>query len=214
MKTSNILKSAITALALCVTLSASAVSVFQDDFSSGTLSQWTGKNGGTNSGIIVPDPVAAGHGNVLTFTSVKAGGDLFSIASFQAGDYVLSFDYLGMPVQSTTLLPAGGYIGYQHWGGRWLAGSPSYGAPTLALTDDGQWHSYTISFNSPDAFQLMLQDFKVNTQARNAYFDNIVLNDVTHRTTRGVPDAGATSTLLGVGCLLLAGARRFFQAVR
>ncbi len=60
-----------------------AATLFFDDFESGSLSQWVGLNGGANHGLIVADP-RAGHlgNNVLTFTQLGSGGDIFTAASF------------------------------------------------------------------------------------------------------------------------------------
>lgn len=199
-----------TLVAICAAFSANAVSVFQDNFESG-LGQWEGKPvGGVHSGVIASDPLAGSHGGVLTFGAIKSGGDIFTASVFSAGQYELSFDYLGVTPN------AGGYIGTANfeadwviaglaspiWGSRWLVGNP-YGAN--AVTEDNQWHHYTIQFDNTAPFKLMLEDFKGNP--RDAFFDNIQLS------RKNVPDAGHTALLLGMICAMFATVRRFNKPV-
>jgi len=59
----------------------SAATVFYDDFESGSLSQWTGRNGGAHHGDIVVDSMDPAN-HVLTFNQLNSGGDIFSVATF------------------------------------------------------------------------------------------------------------------------------------
>ena len=71
------------------------LNLFTDDFES-DLSQWVGKGGSTHNGQIVTDPLDSGN-QVLNFTKLVAGGDVFSVDPLlsTSGEYSLSFDYLG-----------------------------------------------------------------------------------------------------------------------
>lgn len=216
MKTILNLKFASTILAACVSLSASAVPIFSSNFESG-LGDWEGKSGGAHSGLTVADPLASGHGSVLTFGSAVAGGDLFSKQVFTAGSYILAFDYLGMAPGSQS----GGYIGTKNyyvpmslaWGDNWLAGAPGNYAKS-GLIDDGAWHSYSIAFTSLYDFKLALEDFAINKTANNAFFDNIVLSTPNVVARNSVPETGATAVLLIAGCAALVAARRFVPVTR
>lgn len=192
MKTKYMQRFALSTLALCAALSAQAVPVFQDDFESGNLNQWEGKNGGATFGQIIADPLPGStHGNILDFSAPKSGGDLYTKNAFGAGSYNLSFDYFG----AIGTVAAGGFIGthnytydpgsskYVLWGQAWLAGSGSP-APN-ALTDDGTWHHYSIDFTKDQDFKLMVEDFL--SPGGNARFDNVVLN---------APEGGQTAWLL------------------
>ena len=60
-----------------------------------------------------------------------------------------------------------------------LSRMSSYNTP-ISLIDDGQWHSYSITFNSPigQPVRLMLEDWDgSNGVAGDAYFDNLRLHD-------------------------------------
>ncbi|WP_457576530.1 PEP-CTERM sorting domain-containing protein [Desulfomarina sp.] len=190
---------------LCVS-QVSAMTVFSDDFESGDLLQWTGRGGGAHHGQIVSDP-AGGTGQVMNFFGMNSGGDIFSSAAFDAGEYWLSFDYYGdteafnIPDNQNT----GGYVGIsQGFAGihRWKYATGTASHAQDVLIDDNSWHSYTFNFTAPWAFHLMLEDFSGSGGgAGDAYFDNIVLSD-----TNPVPEP-ATLVLFGAGLAGLAGMR-------
>ena len=71
--------------------------LFYEHFEFG-LRWWTGRDAGRHSGVIVPDPLSSGRGNVLTFTNLcPGGGDIYSRQLFPTAGYVeISFDYLGL----------------------------------------------------------------------------------------------------------------------
>lgn len=83
--------------------------LFTENFES-DLSQWTGKGGGSHHGAIVEDPLNSNN-HVLHFTEKVSGGDIFTADSFNSpnGNFILSFDYLGLSGQDT-----GGFIGYSY----------------------------------------------------------------------------------------------------
>jgi hypothetical protein len=164
-----------------------------DDFESG-LSGWTGQGGGSHQGVVVADPLNALN-NVLSFTGLNSGGDIYSTAtvSANAGDLItLSFDYLGMPGQGNPGNLGGfagisaGYPGNHTWGaGTDLA---YVGVPQGDLVDDGAWHSYIITFlagsshqtgGTIDTVHMMFEDFVGSGGvAGDAYFDNVKLEAV------------------------------------
>lgn len=192
-----------------------AIPLFMDDFESG-LGAWTGKGFGPHNGITVADPLASGHGMVLTFTAVNAAGDIFtSLGTFPDG-VTISFDYLGL----VNPYPAGGFLGISegtpgdHY---WLAGQPGYGGLFADLVDDGAWHHYDIlipaggsPFPADPPFRLMIEDFQDSSPfAGDAFFDNITVTSAT------VPDTGPgivviVATVLG---LCVAGAGRRMRGV-
>ncbi|BCL61652.1 hypothetical protein DGMP_23450 [Desulfomarina profundi] len=185
----------------------SAMTVFSDNFESGSLSQWTAKTGSVYHGQIVSDPVG-GTNNVMNFFGMNSGGDIFTSGpGFAAGDYWLSFDYYGnteafnIPNNQNT----GGYVGIsQGFAGihSWKYATGTASGAQDVLIDDNSWHSYTFNFTAPWAFHLMLEDFRGSGGgAGDAYFDNIILSD-----TNPVPEP-ATLVLFGVGLAGLAGIR-------
>jgi hypothetical protein len=188
--------------ALCV-----AGPVFSDDFE-GDLSQWFGKSGGTHSGYITADPNESDH--ALAFRTLESAGELFtSVDKFAAGDYVLCFDYLGIPGLGGVPGNLGGYVGIStgtpdtH---RWLMGtSLAGGSEADDLIDDGKWHRYEISFTAAWDFRIMLEDFSGSGGvAGDALFDNIALNC----TVVPLPAPGLL-LCLGLGAAFLASRRRF-----
>ncbi len=185
---------------------ASATILFSDNFENGSLSQWTGKNDGTNYGQIVSAPAAAQSNKAMNFTHMGSGGDIFSIDSFSAGSYWLSFDYFGDTTQYISSTDnTGGYLGISNsypGSHTWLYATGSVSGASDVLIDDNSWHSYTFTFTANDNFHLMLEDFSGSGGgAGDAYFDNFSLSD-----TNPVPEP-ATMILFGTGLLGLAGLR-------
>jgi hypothetical protein len=187
--------------------------LFFDDFESG-LGQWTGRGGGANNGMTIPDPLSSGHGNVLEFTALDIGGDMFSKTAFTLSGIVsISFDYLGLPQQGHTS-NLGGFLGYSYslspqQGGVdnfWLAATdPTYPGIQLQLIDDGTWHHYSVQFGSSAAlpFHIMLEQLNgANGLPGQALFDNVALNVVPE------PSLAAFGGLAIGAVLLRARARR------
>lgn len=161
--------------------------VFSDDFENG-MGKWTGKNGGSHSATIVPDPLDSGRGNVITFTTLKIGGDIYTTNQYpREGPIKISFDYLGKAVAQSVPNDLGGAVG--------LAASlnpqsfadstwPAYTDPTfpgvfIPLIDDGQWRRYTFTLtNAPfQPFRLMLEDAQPSGGVPgDALFDNIEID--------------------------------------
>lgn len=190
-----------------------AAPVFSDNFESGSLSQWTGVNGGPHSGVIVADPLNASN-NVLHFIGKGLDGDLFSPAiPVPAGQPItLSFDYLGTNANSggAVVYTKGLVADVTNWGEEpdpiswnnvWLADSDSFNgirpAPYVLATDN-QWHSYSITFtpvwSNP---RIMLQDYIYSGTNTSAYFDNV-----------SVTPEPVSLVLLGTGSLFLLRRRR------
>jgi len=154
--------------------------LFSDNFEGG-LGQWDDTYNGLNAQI-VNDPLVPGN-QVLNFTALRGGGDLFSTAALQGqtgGNYILEFDYLGTCGTSN----CGGFVGISTAGGppglhTWLGGTSSPPPYPDLLPDDGTWHHVTISFNTDySSFHLMLEEWSgTQGNAGDAYFDNIVLTD-------------------------------------
>src|SRR5947209_4238199 len=95
---------------------AQAQILFMDDFESGNLDQWVGKNGGDHHGQIVPDPLdATSTNNVLNFTRLNAAGDIFTLSPIDltaaTGPFVVSFDYLGLADGDPKPNDLGGFVG-------------------------------------------------------------------------------------------------------
>ncbi|NOS69900.1 MAG: hypothetical protein HOP33_08210 [Verrucomicrobia bacterium] len=167
----------------------SAAIIFSEDFE-GDLRQWTGQGGGAHTGVIVPDPVGSGRSNVLSFTDLQLGGEVFTTNIFSlSGTFVISFDYLGLPSTNGVYGDLGGFLGlfddlFVPMDSAWKAGTQdSYPSPDLLLlTDDGTWHHYTITLNygavgSP--FRLALEDFIYSGGVPgDAFFDNIQIETV------------------------------------
>jgi len=191
---------------------------FSDNFEAG-LSQWVGKSGGGHQGIVVADPLQPGN-QVLTFTGVNTGGDVFSseIDVIPGLTCVLRFDYLGLAKPGSVAGDFGGTVGFaEEWiavypvGHRWLAGTSTLdGVEDDPLIDDGNWHTYTIHFDpfAPGPFptfyagaptnptsntiRIVLEDFEwCGPVAGDAFFDNISLTQVPE------PSALAIWPLLG-----------------
>ena len=158
---------------------------FTEDFESG-LGQWTGKAGGSHHGILVADPLASGHGTVLSFSDLAYGGDLFTAHPiWLSGPTVISFDYLGLAIPCSVPGDLGGFLGVARHldpgptgsGNVWYAGTQdSYPGLAVLLTDDGVWHHYEITVDATalGPFRLILEDFAGSGgTAGDAYFDNL-----------------------------------------
>ena len=201
------------ALAACAGITAlagiaSADAYFSDTFES-TLSQWTGKSGGTHHGVIVPDPLRPGN-NVLSFTGLNAGGDMFSVTALAldpSATYRISFDYLGLAEPMTIAGDTGGYVGFSQGlpdAHRWLWATGSVSGASDVLDDDAQWHRYRFDFNAAGlgttSAHLMIEDFSgASGVAGDAYFDNFTITSV--------PEPAATA-MLGLGFLIAMRRRR------
>jgi hypothetical protein len=111
-KTILILPAKLLALAwLTTAFPAAAVGPFLDDFESG-LGQWTGRPSTAYSGQLMPDPLSSGHGQVLCFTNLNSGGDLFVSNPIALSGLVnVSFDYLGLPALGGAPGDLGGFLG-------------------------------------------------------------------------------------------------------
>lgn len=170
------------ALALSTGAQAAVVSAFAENFE-GTLSAWTQRAANSPDGVIVADPLRAGN-HVLAFSRTMGSGSLFSSSLVgSTGSYTFSFDYLGLGGRGGVAGDIGGYLGVSKGlngsNQYWLAGTGSYTTP-INLIDDNQWHSYSITFNSPigQPVRLMLEDWDGSRGvAGDAYFDNLRLND-------------------------------------
>lgn len=190
---------------------ASADTMFQESFE-GNLSSW---QGGTwylpASGAIVADPLQGDH--ALNFGHLNSGGDIFTVSTFDSPNnvFILSFDYLGMPVAGGNPADRGGFIGYSYGlpGSHvWLGGTQNaYGTP-INLIDDGAWHTYSYTFNAGGSIHLMLEDFVGSGGVpRDAFFDNILLTDGNGPTPAAVPEP-STMALMGLGLISVAGLAR------
>ena len=158
------------------------LNLFTDDFES-DLSQWVGKGGSSHNGQIVTDPLDSGN-QVLNFTNLVGGGDVFSIDPLlsTSGEYRLSFDYLGIAQAGSTPNNLGGFAGYSFGlpGNHiWLAGTSGISGAAPILKDDGSWHSYEFTFQTPNAVRIMLEDYIGSGGiAGDAYFDNVSLEAI------------------------------------
>ena len=168
------------------------ITLFQDNFESGDLSQWIGKDGAPLNGQIVVDPLNASN-HVLTFTAVNSYGDMFSAAPLDLSrprQYVLSFDFLGLPDIYNPSRGNGGFIGIADTPSSfseqfWIAGTylPALTVPppvATALTVDGAWHHYDIDIteviqaNGLTQTLLMVEDwFNFDSVPGDVFFDNL-----------------------------------------
>ena len=168
------------------------ITLFQDNFESGNLNQWVGKDGAPLNGQIVADPLNPTN-HVLTFTAVNSYGDMFSATPLNMSGprrYVLSFDFLGIPDPNNPSRGNGGFIGIANEPSAsaqefWMAGTylPALTVPSpvaTVLTVDGAWHHYDIDFTSVVQSNglaqtlLMLEDWNgFNSVPGDAFFDNL-----------------------------------------
>lgn len=195
------------ALALLATtaLSATAATVpaFAENFE-GSLSAWTGiNNGAITEAAIVVDPLNSGN-HVLGFTKLGSGGSIYTVDTIATttGQFTVSFDYLGLARAGSKAGDLGGFFGIsQSFPGahQWVAGTGSYPAP-IELVDDGQWHTYTLTFNTAigSTVRLMFEDYMGSGGVTgDAFFDNIQFNasNVAPAPLNDVPEPGSLALL-------------------
>jgi hypothetical protein len=190
-----------------------AVYALGADFEGG-LSAWFDRNPASPDAAIFVDPLRPGN-HVLGFNTIMGSGSVFtSQAVSSTGSYTLSFDYLGVPGRGTAG-DLGGYIGVSTGGNGssalWVGGTGSYATP-LSLIDDGAWHSYSYTFNSPigQPIRIMAEDWNGSGGvAGDAFFDNIVLRDSSASAPSlalgALSELPEPSSLALVGLALLAG---------
>jgi hypothetical protein len=174
----------------CAAFSMRGAVLFSEDFENG-LGQWTGRAGGGFSGRTVADPLGSGRGQVLTFSNLANGGDIFSRATFSTSNaLVLSFDYLGFAGTGSQTNDLGGFLGiclsYNPQEDRvdhvWVAGTSLHYAYTLPvdLVDDGVWHRYSMPLVglTNGVFHLMIEDWTGSGGIPgDAFFDNILVEE-------------------------------------
>jgi hypothetical protein len=194
------------------------VSLFSESFE-GSLSQWSVHN---TDAYITVDPLNAGN-HVLDFARTSGSSSATSLATIHSnGNFTLSFDYLGLARAGSKAGDLGGTIGIvgagNDTGAFWL-GSTGRGSQFVDLIDDGLWHSYSATFASPRGknVQLVLKDANgARSVAGDAYFDNIVLQDVAVVSNPGgpgpqavpEPDSMALAAVALLSALALGKARR------
>jgi hypothetical protein len=169
------------ALSLTTVAHAAAVSAFAEDFE-GTLAAWTDRSPGNPQAAIFVDPLNANN-HVLGFRQLGSGGSIFSTTLIAAaGQFTVSFDYLGLAGRGGVAGDIGGYFGIDTGFPQnevWIAGTGSYVTP-VALIDDSQWHTYTLTFSSTIGQQVHLkfEDWDgSHGVAGDAFFDNVRFND-------------------------------------
>jgi hypothetical protein len=168
------------------------VILFQDKFEGTNLNQWIGKAGAPHQGQLVVDPLNPAN-QVLSFTGINYGGDIFSAVPVDVSrprQYILSFDFLGLPDSSNPTRENGGFLGIANAASplsqlSWIGGTyaPEVNTPApiaTTLVADGQWHHYEIDFtalveaNDLTAMLLMLEDWGgFGSVPGDAFFDNI-----------------------------------------
>jgi hypothetical protein len=203
--------------ALAVTLALAApmahaapVSLFSETFE-GPLSQWTVHE---QDAFIAVDPLQVGN-HVLDFARIRSGASATSLVTVRsAGNFTLSFDYLGLARAGSVAGDLGGSIGVSAKDDDqeplWL-GATGTGSRLLDLVDDGLWHSYSLTFASTvgPSVRLVLRDASSSQGvAGDAYFDNIVLREATLQPSPRASSANAVpepSSLALAGLALFAG---------
>ncbi len=189
---------------------ASATTLFSENFE-GNLAQWSPSTYYAGaSAVIVADPVEADK--AVHFGVLNSGGDIIATTgqTSASGQYILSFQYLGLPGHGGNPGDLGGFIGYAYGfpGSHvWLAGTIN-GYASTDLVDDGTWHDYSINFTAGSGIHVMLEDFiGSNGAPGDAYFDNIVLSDGNGPSPAAVPEP-STLGMMGLGLAALAGLYR------
>jgi hypothetical protein len=168
------------------------ITLFRDSFESGNLNKWTGKDGAPSNGLIVSDPLNPAN-HVLAFTAVNSFGDTYSAMPLDVSgprQYILSFDFLGVPDTNNPTRENGGFIGIaqaptsdaeQFWIAGTFPGAITVPPPVATtLVADGAWHHYRIDFtsvvvsNNLTQTLLMVEDwFNFGSVPGDAFFDNI-----------------------------------------
>lgn len=177
-------------LAISIQFAQADLIVFQDKFEGTNLNQWIGKAGGPHQGQIVIDPLNPAN-HVLSFSGVNFAGDIFSAVPIDVSrprDYVLSFDFLGVPNGQNPALQNGGFLGVAAAANPlsqpfWVAGTyapeltPTVATPLIA---DGQWHHYKVDITplieagDLSAIALILEDWGgLGSVPGDVFFDNI-----------------------------------------
>lgn len=199
-------------MALALAMPSQAAS-FTEDFEAG-LTQWTGKSGGSHSGVIVADPLNSGRGKVLNFSDFGYGGDIFSsLIASNFGPVVVSFDYLGRADAQSIPGDFGGFLGIAKSlnpvkEGKdiiWYAGTvDSYPSLLTTLADDGLWHSYQFTLDGAalGAFRLTLEDFLGSHGSPcDVFFDNISVAPMPTQVPE--PSAAALGLMGGLAALMM-----------
>lgn len=151
--------------------------VFTENFT-GDFSNWLGKEVAVDSpkgmqlqnldvlSIIVDDPLR--EGEKAAQSTVKAfGGDFISQQIFVAGEYTISFDYMG-----TCKRDCGAVVGYgegfpgvKH---HWLAGTAR--AFPQELRDNNGWKRYHLTFNAKYDFHLIFEQWTDSAGEKGSVF--------------------------------------------
>ena len=171
-----------------------STTLFSEDFESG-LGQWNP----VGTGVVVADPTNPLSGNdVLSFTGLGSGGDIFTANSFFAPSqiYTVSFDYLSIETPGAPTSDLGGFVGISDGkpgSHTWIAGTQAgYPGLNVVLIHNGAWTNYSITIDANTALfvyggipmngmplHLMLEDFVGSDAiAGNVYFDNIAVTAV------------------------------------
>ena len=186
------LKNLLITAAISVASTASATTLFFDDFESG-LGQWSTAPGGVTPGFggtIVSDPLESD--NALTFNQLDGAIDIWTdVISNPTGNYILSFDYLGTCTNGN----CGGFIWNSITG--WNGTTTPY---PDTLPDTGSWESVTLSFSGATSIRLGLEDWigSYGTYG-DAFFDNIELTDEFGSSRPVSVSESGSLALLGLG---------------
>jgi hypothetical protein len=170
---------------------ATAATVFNDGFESGSLANWTGKSFGAHSAVIVVDPLNNAN-HAITFNTLESAGELFSTQLFEFTDadtFEVSFDYLGLAKPGSVAGNLGGFVGFSKGtpgSHSWMYGTSAVSGAAPDLIDDGAWRTFTFVVDGATAFggnatgfHLMFEDFVGSGGvAGDAFFDNITVNAV------------------------------------